>query len=262
VNGIDPDGLMTVGSMMSSIGIQNMVRVGTGYIQTAFRIYNIVDRVKKVIDYGTTINKMLQLAACMWDGMNGGVPLTQSFLTALTQVFNFDAGMPNLSQMFVKFDEIFKEVSQDQLKELLRRVAKNAGKIAGDVISHRRSGDGKDMTEMIKAALSREDFIIVLGLPSQPFGKLPPVWLKTKVNREDYAFGWSGYPGVLLDIGLAIDNPKTPYFKRDFPQWHLGHAQSVARIDYWYYGSSNNIFSGGYYNPHYHVWNDAEHRDI
>jgi hypothetical protein len=251
VNGIDPCGLeFTVSSMMTTTGLQNMIRVGTGYIQGVFRVYNMVDRFKKIIEYSNTMNQLLRFARCMFDGMNGGNPVTQTFITALTQTFNFDSKKVNLNNLFGVFDEILSKVSKEKIKELFHKILVKAPEMSAKAISH------QSMVSIIQAILGQEDMVVVIGLPSPPTSvtnKHVAHWIKFKISGEDYALGWSGYSGVLLDLGIAINKPK---IVNSFPSWEKGHFRSVVRIDYWNY---HNTPKTGNYNPHYHVWDDDNH---
>jgi RHS repeat-associated protein len=253
VNGIDPSGLeFSVSGMMTSVGLQNMIRVGTGFLQTAFRVYKIVEYANKIIQYTQSVNQLIQFAKTMWDGMNGGIPITTTFINALNQVFNFNNGMQNMQELLSRLGEVAENVGQERLKTIFHDILTNSHIIAAKVAAN------ENMIEIVKAALTRENLVVVFAFPSlhfkYDFGK--PLFYEAKINGEEYAFGWSRKGGVLMDFGIALKNPKNKGLINFFGKWAepTRHYKSVARIDYWGYHTEPQG-----YNPHYHVWDGDRH---
>jgi RHS repeat-associated protein len=120
VNMIDPSGLFSIASTLSVGGIQNTIATGIGYLNTAFRIYNTVQRIVSIYDYATTI---LRFARALQ------APTPAGAAAALASELRDQFGSLNHNAIIQAFDEMARQVGASW-KEIAHRIGVRAPDIA------------------------------------------------------------------------------------------------------------------------------------
>jgi RHS repeat-associated protein len=220
VNGIDPSGLESLGSLMSSIAIVG--RVGSFSV----RIINILDKIERVCDTFEQIQLLLRI-------FNGDLQAV------------FQKGLNLIKDQAIKDSSLNNVISLDGIRNALLTFQINIPRIMTELACNAFNGR---LLNTIASLSKGKDSRLLIFMPTPSIKGVPnPIFLtntglKIKVSRGIYAkvalyFGYDSFRGRFFGVGsipgLSKNEIKYPYqlFRMDYHDLHNGQHKNDAA--YW-----------------------------
>ncbi len=217
VNGIDPSGLFSIASTLSVGGIQNTIASGIGYLNSAFRVYNTVQRFATLYDYSKTI---LRFARAMQ------APTPAGAAEALARELRDQFGSLNKNTIIQAFTDMAEQVGSNW-KEISHQIGNRATDIARDTFAA-VSGN----LSSYLAAEAAGDLQFILYLPSGP-GRFRN---RIITVTDRFAVGVSPGGGRLFGFGVRTEkqrksggNQADQWFRID---WYDRNAKPPLNVHY------------------------------
>jgi hypothetical protein len=252
VNGIDPNGLFSLGCFVGNLGSMqmtiSMVNAGTRAISLVYRVVDAYQKISTIIDLAQTASRIM-MPASRTSGLDG---LVQALFNELSYQFKTagGSGINTYLHMATQTIQQMKQELQDDWWKIAEAIGNKAGDIAQNIAGFYANNPG-----IIAKYLANKDLKLILYFPTGPLNAGTSRITDTKINiGKEIQLAFSPTGGRLFGFGLQTKEAKPP--KRN------GSEDQIVRIDWFCPINSPHVARHG--TPivvHYHPINDFSSHD-
>jgi RHS repeat-associated protein len=226
VNMIDPTGQFSIGSMMTTTGIQNTITTATGHLSTLYKAYQFASNAITAVEYASYVINIM--SAFAQPSASAVISAIEAELLKSAKGFSLSNVVSGLAEMFNQIGPRWSEIARSIVQRAPQIAAETATAAAGRVAGYARAeAEGRAK--------------LVFFSPTSPLGRSGGDVYIPVGNKLEIGINSGG--GRLFGIGVRLT---------------ASMVEQVLRIDYWDVRSQ----AQGRPTPtnlhlHYHIYSDG-----